>query len=104
MKFWIDDLREPPSGTHWVVCRNSADSIFYIDAFINVDNIICEEISFDHDLGGLDTTRPVVLWMIENLPLSKWPKRAYVHTANPVGAKWLRGMLTRYGPDDMIVI
>jgi hypothetical protein len=51
----------------------------------------CETISLDHDLGGEDTTRPVVLWMCENI----CPKDIRVHTANPVGRDWLEGMINR---------
>lgn len=53
-----------------------------------------EAISFDHDLGGEDTTRPVVLYMCE---FDFFPNKAYVHSANPVGIEWLTGMLDRYG-------
>ncbi|WP_368856486.1 cyclic-phosphate processing receiver domain-containing protein, partial [Mycobacteroides abscessus] len=35
-----------------------------------------EAISLDHDLGGEDTTRPVVLWLAEH---GNWPQRVYVH-------------------------
>jgi hypothetical protein len=54
------------------------------------------EMSLDHDLGGDDTTRSVVLYLCENPDL--WPGTVYVHTANPVGREWLEGMVNRYGP------
>jgi hypothetical protein len=53
------------------------------------------EMSLDHDLGGDDTTRPIVLWMCEN---ESWPTTVHVHTANPVGREWLEGMIERYKP------
>ncbi|MEV6643273.1 cyclic-phosphate processing receiver domain-containing protein [Amycolatopsis sp. NPDC051371] len=49
-------------------------------------------ISLDHDLGGDDTTRPVVLWLCEN---DRCPPEVRVHTANPVGREWLTGMARR---------
>lgn len=58
-------------------------------------------ISFDHDLGGEDTTRTVVYWMI-NTDLD-WcgsfiPKDFdfIVHSANPVGAEWIHETLRTY--------
>ena len=51
--------------------------------------------SLDHDLGGDDTTRPVVLWMCEH----RWrPDHLYVHTGNPIGEQWLVGTIRRYAP------
>lgn len=52
-------------------------------------------VSFDHDLGGDDTSRTVMIWMIEN---SVWPDVLRFHTANPVGREWLVGMADRYAP------
>lgn len=42
------------------------------------------------------STEPM-LWMIEN---DFWPKKYYVHSANPVGKHWLVEMIKRYGPYD----
>jgi hypothetical protein len=50
--------------------------------------------SFDHDLGGDDTTRSLVMWMCEN---DVFPASALVHSSNSVGSEWLVGMLQRYG-------
>lgn len=101
MKLWVDDLREPPSDT-WTWAKTSTDAI---DALIiscrphecAPDGASCwnviTDMSLDHDLGGDDTTRPVVLWMCEN---NWWPDRVVVHSANPVGREWLEGMIARY--------
>lgn len=89
MKLWVDDMRPPPDETwHWET--NSADALRCLqDACVS-------EISLDHDLGGIDTTRPLVTWMaMEN----HWPKMIYVHTANPVGGEWLMGTCERYAPE-----
>ena len=88
MKLWVDDLREP--GPEWKWAKSSNEAIRYL--LVNT----VEEISFDHDLGGDDTTRPVVLWMINHN--YDWPAIVRVHTANPVGREWLVGMINRYGP------
>jgi len=85
MKLWVDDLREPPEGWRWAKSSRAAILRLEFDSFT--------EISLDHDLGGDDTPRPVVLWMIEN---DYQPHRIHVHTANPVGREWLEGMIRRY--------
>lgn len=84
MKLYIDDIRNPPAG--WVVARSSRAAIHWLR------DIDFDTISFDHDLGGDDTTRPVVIWLIEN---NKHPT-CFVHTANPVGREWLEGMINKY--------
>lgn len=87
-RLWIDDLREPPGGS-WECATTSAQAIAYLRAHD------VTEVSLDHDLGGDDTTRPVVMWMAEH---DRWPAVVRVHTANPVGRSWLVGMIERYGP------
>lgn len=89
-KLWIDDERPAPFG--WMPAKNSEDAIWCLRTFdINT-------ISFDHDLGGDDTTRKVVMWLCD--PEQDWlgVEICYVHTANPVGREWLTGMIERYGP------
>lgn len=90
MKFWVDDERQAPKGWHWFMTSDEAIAALNFIAPAKV-----EAISLDHDLGGDDTTRPVVLWMCGN---DYWPEKVYVHTANPVGREWLEGMVNRYGP------
>jgi hypothetical protein len=85
VKLWVDDIRKPPLG--WIWATTSVGAI-YLLAHERIDAL-----SLDHDLGEDDTTRPVVLWMCEN---EVWPKEIYVHSANPVGVEWLRGMIERY--------
>ena len=92
MKIWVDDLRTPPDST-WLWCLTSDHALSILETvskwYINPIEIM----SLDHDLGGSDTTRPVVLWCCEN---DFWPKEVRVHTANPVGREWLEGMIERY--------
>lgn len=94
MKIWIDDIRTPPDNL-WLWAKDSKDALLCVDV-LRLLNIPIEVVSFDHDLGGDDTTRPVVLWMCEN---EFWPDECRVHSANPVGIDWLRGMIQRYAPE-----
>lgn len=94
MKLWIDDERPMPKEfTHWA--RSSDEAVLHLLA--HADGPI-DLVSFDHDLGGTtsdDTSRPVLMWMIEN---AVWPKEIRFHTANPVGYDWLLGTAKRYAP------
>jgi hypothetical protein len=103
VKLWIDDLREDPdtkwAGASepegWKWAKTSERAIAYLFRWLGPTARVLEEVAFDHDLGGDDTTRPVLLWMIEN---DVWPKVISIHTANPVGREWLRGTALRYAP------
>lgn len=90
MKLWIDDERPAPEG--WTWAKTSVQAIHVL--LWSADEVT--EVSFDHDLGGEDTTRPVVLALCEMDFL--FPPICRVHTANPVGREWLEGMINRYGP------
>lgn len=91
---WVDDLRPAPDG--WIWSKTSANTI---DTLMLAYPDIVDEMSLDHDLGGDDTTRPIVLWLCENPQY--WPKVVRVHSANPVGVHWLEGMIARYQPDSV---
>ncbi|MBM4574969.1 helix-turn-helix domain-containing protein [Rhodococcus hoagii] len=90
VRLWVDDLRPAPPG--WTAVTNGVEAI----AILATGQVA--ELSLDHDLGGEDTTRPVVMWMCE---YDAWPSRVQVHSANPVGVQWLTGMLNRYGPPSL---
>lgn len=92
-RLWIDDLRPPPED--WIWAKTSEEAIGVISVLAYYGSRFSEA-SFDHDLGGDDTTRPVILWLCEQENL--WPDKIYVHSANPVGVEWLQGMVNRYGP------
>ena len=94
MKLWVDDLRPAPNDD-WVWCKTSAHALAVMNYQLLVAKRPPEEMSLDHDLGGDDTTRPVVLWMCQN---SFWPPVVRVHSFNPVGREWLSGMIERYKP------
>lgn len=92
MRLWIDDLREAPNGWLWATSSRTAINTLEWAKMLNARP---KTISFDHDLGGDDTTRPVVLWLCEN---EFWPDQCFVHSMNNVGREWLIGMINRYGP------
>lgn len=103
MKLWIDDLRKDPDTEHrdysepigWRWAKSSHEAITWLRSW-RLAGVQPDHIDFDHDLGGDDTTRPVMLWMIEN---DFWPASVGFHTANPVGREWLVGMARRYAPE-----
>lgn len=96
MKIWVDDIRPAPDDD-WAVCLNSKDAIFLLECVKARPSMYgkISLMSLDHDLGGDDTSRRIVLWMCEN---DFWPVKTVVHSANPVGIEWLEGMIKRYGP------
>lgn len=78
-RIWIDDERAPPNDSwKWAKTSNVA-----IELLCDYDP---EQISFDHDLGGNDTTMKVVDY------IEKWAEAGLidkfswtVHSMNPVG-------------------
>lgn len=91
MKLWVDDLRPPP-GDDWLWYRTSFDALTAL-AIARDCKMRLEVASLDHDLGGDDTTRPIIMWMCEH---NLWFDEMRVHTQNPVGREWLEGMIERY--------
>jgi hypothetical protein len=86
MKLWIDDLREPPDAT-WTWVKSSADALLCIKHFASD----ISEISFDHDLGGSDTSMPVAREIEERAFRGRGdPVVWHVHSANPAGRKNLK--------------
>jgi hypothetical protein len=93
MKIWVDDIRTPPNES-WYWAKDSEAALGILKLMKAIDEVP-DAMSLDHDLGGDDTTRPVVLWMCDN---NFWPVEVVVHSANPVGCDWLEGMIERYKP------
>lgn len=97
-RIWIDDLRLPPEG--WVWVKTSDAAIEVLAEFKHLGSEY-EVISFDHDLGGDDTSRRIMMWMIEN---ESFPTdEVFVHTANSVGRQYLVGTAQRYFPSNVKV-
>lgn len=96
MKIWVDDIREPPDDS-WLWAKTSDYALDVLDYHRHLagrtgrNAVDC--ISLDHDLGGDDTSRPIVLYMCQ---YNFWPVDVRVHSANPVGIEWLEGMIERY--------
>jgi hypothetical protein len=105
MRLYIDDERPMPADfTH--LAKTSAEAISILQDMKDRSHLSSDRldvVSFDHDLGGTktdDTSRPVLLWMIEN---HFWPLEVRFHTANPVGFDWLLGTARRYAPPGVLV-
>lgn len=87
-KLFIDDERNPVTDD-WVIARTSQEACEIV-----WNRGIPNEIAFDHDLGGEDTTRVFLNWFLhliidfrEKLPEDfKWS----VHSQNPIGAKFIK--------------
>lgn len=97
MNLWIDDERPMPL-TYSHHAESSLEAIALLVQAM-MDDVHVSKISFDHDLstrdGEDDTSRRVLLWIIEN---DFWPDEMAFHTANKIGHEWLVGMATRYAP------
>ena len=92
-KLFIDDERFPVTND-FVIVRNSADAIAYVEKF-GCPNFI----SFDHDLGGDDTAMVFVKWLIEkDLDDNVIPSDFgyYIHSQNPIGRQNIDGLLRSY--------
>lgn len=93
---YIDDIRFPTTDRDWTIVRSS------IEAFAFFTEHGCPEyISFDHDLGGEDTSMIIVKWMVERDLDSdgKFIPENFtynVHSANPVGHANIMGYLKSY--------
>lgn len=89
MRLWVDDMRLPPAED-WRHARTSAEALEVLSSSQVV------EMSLDHDLGGDDDARRIILWLCENPDY--WPPEVRVHSMNPVGREYLVGMVYRYNP------
>lgn len=80
---YLDDLRTPPADRDWVICRSTNEALAAISDFGPPGFI-----SFDHDLGGEDTSMVFLRRLVNELWDGGTPPPAYqVHSANPVGVE-----------------
>lgn len=86
---YIDDIRNPPDGD-WKIVRTSKEAIEFV-----VENGIPEFISFDHDLGGDDTSMVFVKKWVDLFPETPFPKFR-IHSANPIGSENLRSYIKSF--------
>jgi len=100
---FIDDIRNPSyiknkfDITEWQVARTVEEAIRLVDQFDCFPSFI----SFDHDLGeGQPDAITLVHRMVEMdmLGMYEFPKdfAFNVHSANPVGAKNITGLINGY--------
>ncbi|MET8648444.1 cyclic-phosphate processing receiver domain-containing protein [Nocardia aurea] len=92
MKLYVDDERSAPDG--WTRVMTSAAALELLANAREAGQSV-DALSLDHDLGGDDTTRPIVMWMCEH---EWWPTRVSVHSMNPIGRQYLEEMVRRYAP------
>lgn len=100
MRLWLDDERPMPSDWEggrddWVTTSTEAINRLTVRKAAGVRY---EEMSFDHDLGGKDTSMRVLDWMVEN---NYWPKEITIHTANPPARQNMLRLINRYAPFDV---
>lgn len=87
-KLFIDDERNPVTND-WVIARSSFEAIAAV-----TERGLPVEIAFDHDLGGVDTSRVFIKWLVDYLIDNEAefaPDFTFsVHSQNPIGADWIR--------------
>lgn len=92
-KLFIDDERNPVTDD-WVMARSSADAISIVTN-MGMPN----EIAFDHDLGGQDTSRVFIKWLIayiiDNEQYFPADFKFSVHSQNPIGVDWIKHTMTK---------
>ena len=75
-----------------MIARNSKESIAFVVMYG-----MPTEISFDHDLGGDDTSQVFVSFLMDALShnsIAFPPNFTFsVHSQNPVGAAWITGTM-----------
>ena len=91
-KMYLDDVRELPEEfqKEWITVRSSSETISYVKA-----HGLPEFISFDHDLGGSDTTMVFLRWLERetNIIQENDPPEYVVHSSNPAGAANIRSFM-----------
>lgn len=95
-KLFLDDERFPPGNeSEWVIVRSYDEAVVVFE-----DRGGPTFMSFDHDLGLAETGYDVALYMVNrdlDNPGFITPDFAFeVHSMNPIGAKNIRGLLSRY--------
>ena len=92
-KMFLDDVRDPPAGD-FVVVRSYGD---FVECLHELG--LPTFVSFDHDLGetrsGLDCAKYIVEAVLNGNTLPKGFS-FFVHSANPVGAANINGLLSQF--------
>ena len=94
MILWIDDVRTAPQHYDFHA-RSSWSAITWMQ-----QHGCPKFISFDHDLGGDDTSMKVIHWMVkQDMDNPGWLRDDFsyaVHSANPVGVQNIVGLIEGY--------
>jgi len=101
-RLFIDDERFPvEDGKIWLCARSSNDAIL-----LSYNLGAPKFISFDHDLGGTDTSIVYIDWMINRTldlieldidpGLIRFPKDYVVHSQNPIGEANIHGKMKHF--------
>lgn len=92
---FLDDEKFPPDdGSEWLIARSSQEAIDLVETYG-----IPRFISFDHDLGGNDTSRNFIHWLSDYMMGNEFTffSRDFnfdVHSQNPIGAQWIQDTMT----------
>lgn len=96
VKFWIDDLREPPEGPEWLW----AQSVNAAKTFI----LLCERvgakielIDMDHDAGDFASDGGDYIKLLDWLEETGRSYPIRIHSMNPVGISNMRAIIRRNG-------
>jgi hypothetical protein len=103
INIYLDDSRPVPKG--FILVKDVRNCTMLLMDNKNKVNIL----SLDHDLGEeptYETGYDVVKFLINQYYLyniNYFPKKIYLHSANPVGRMNMLQLLERYKPDDVKV-
>jgi len=97
---FLDDEREPPSEMENVVIARDFWEFKRVIAAMGIPKYV----SFDHDLGSMDSNGKdcaefLIMRMIMERPSDIDDFQYYVHSQNPVGAENIRRFMDKYLED-----
>lgn len=97
---WIDDMRQPPHKDNLIVFRNAESAIewFKDEEEITFNDCFC--LYLDHDLGEGMSGYDFCKWFIEWNYDKCYDATFVLLTANPVGRKNMRQLMTHYGYEE----
>lgn len=94
---WVDDERPlPQQYAGWLIARS------YKEAIDILSQISVRCVSLDHDLASFEdgkekTGYDIALWLAERkFNGDQVPEQVWAHSANPVGADRINGVVKRY--------
>ena len=106
LKLFVDDIRECPEG--WHPARTVTEAVRVLAT------MPVEVVSLDHDIETQDysgrrfnsmETFATVAYYLAAMCVDEQPKKVFIHTANPAGAKAMEAILENFGdPTDPGVV